>query len=162
MNTTSSRFEQMCKKLKVVGYKLTPQRMVILKILSERTDHPNPESIYAALKMKLPTTSPATVYKTLAVLKKLNEVLEIQYSNESNRYDGVNPKPHPHIYCTQCKKFSDLDLLPYDGLFIEIEQQTGYQIHTMNLSIEGICPNCQSRLDAIAVSEKEDNNYAFT
>ena len=139
-----SRYNQMCKKLKQAGYKLTPQRLTILKILSERKDHPNPDSIYEAIQKKLPTTSPATVYKTLIVLKKLNEVLEIQYSNESNRYDGINPFPHPHIYCKKCKKFSDLDLLAYNELLEDVKMKTGFEIHSLNLLIEGICPYCQN------------------
>jgi Fur family peroxide stress response transcriptional regulator len=133
----------MCDKLKSKQYKLTPQRMSILKILSERTDHPNSDTIYIALKKDLPTTSPATVYKTLGVLKNLNEVLEIPYGNESNRYDGVNPNPHPHIYCKKCRIFSDLTLLKYDQLLQEVKKQTGYEIHSLNLLIEGICPDCQ-------------------
>jgi Fur family peroxide stress response transcriptional regulator len=140
---STRRYEQMCHKLKEVGYKLTPQRLTILKIMSERTDHPNPDTIYSALKMQLPTTSPATVYKTLAILKKLNEVLEIQYSNERNRYDGINPLPHPHISCIKCHNFSDLNLMAYENLLEKMERQTGYKIHSMNLLIEGVCPDCQ-------------------
>jgi len=142
-----NRFEQMSNKLKEAGYKLTPQRMIILKILSERKDHPNPDAIYSAVIKQLPTTSPATVYKTLVLLKKINEVFEISYSNESNRYDGVNPIQHPHIFCTKCKKFSDLDLLAYNKLLEEIELQTGYKVKNMSLFIEGICPDCDGRTD---------------
>jgi Fur family peroxide stress response transcriptional regulator len=144
MNENPNRFQQMCKKLKSSGYKLTPQRMAVIKILSERTDHPNPEKIYSLLKKLLPTTSPATVYKTLAILKKLDEVLEIQYSNQSNRYDGVKPAPHPHIYCKKCKKFSDLELLLHGQLIEEIKDSTDYEIESIYLSIEGICPDCKS------------------
>jgi Fur family peroxide stress response transcriptional regulator len=143
MNNPTRRYEQMIYKLKQAGYKLTPQRMTILQIMSRRTDHPNPDAIYSILKKHLPTTSPATVYKTLAVLKNINEVLEIQYSNESNRYDGVNPLPHPHIYCTKCKQLTDLSLVVFDDLLENVQKQTGYKIHSMNLLIGGICPDCQ-------------------
>jgi len=143
MNNSSNRFEQMSYKLKSAGYKLTPQRVIILQILSQRQDHPNPDSIYATLKKQLPTTSPATIYKTLAVLKNLKEVLEIQYSKESNRYDGYNPIPHPHIHCIKCKKLSDLNLFVFDQLSEEVQKQTGYQVHSLNLLIDGICPECQ-------------------
>jgi len=143
MHSNINRYEQMTCKLQKAGYKLTPQRMTIMQILSKRTDHPNPDSIYKALKKQLPTTSPATVYKTLAVLKSINEVLEIQYSNESNRYDGVNPLPHPHIYCIKCERFSDLELSANDELLKEIQVHTGYKVHSLNILIGGICPNCQ-------------------
>ncbi|MGC9966727.1 MAG: hypothetical protein ABSE08_15085 [Syntrophobacteraceae bacterium] len=37
------------------------------------------------------------MYKTLAVLKTIGEVLELEFSNDYNRYDGKNPVPHPHL-----------------------------------------------------------------
>ncbi|MBF0451957.1 MAG: transcriptional repressor [Candidatus Magnetomorum sp.] len=143
MKQTTRRFQQMYEKLKKFHYKLTPQRIAILKILSERFDHPRPEDIYDDLQQQLPTTSPATVYKTLTVLKKLKEVLEIQYSHESNRYDAVNPFPHPHIFCTACQKITDLDFSEYDILQKKIALQTGYHVETVCLEVAGVCPDCQ-------------------
>ncbi|KPA09571.1 Fur family transcriptional regulator [Candidatus Magnetomorum sp. HK-1] len=143
------RFQQMHKKLQTFGYKLTPQRIAIVKILSERTDHPKPEDIYEELQKDFPTTSTATVYKTLAILKELKEVLEIQYSHESNRYDGFNPQPHPHIYCNQCKEISDLYFNGFSDLQDIITTQTGYQIEQFKLDVTGVCPECQKNRTSV-------------
>ncbi|ETR70994.1 MAG: Fur family transcriptional regulator, peroxide stress response regulator, partial [Candidatus Magnetoglobus multicellularis str. Araruama] len=110
---------------------------------SRRTDHPNPDAIYSILKKQLPQPALQQSIKHLLVLKNINEVLEIQYSNESNRYDGVNPLPHPHIYCTKCKQLHDLDLVMFDDLLEKVQKQTGYKIYSLNLLISGICPDCQ-------------------
>ena len=61
----------------------------------------------------LPTTSLATVYKTVALIKELGEVLELAFGDGSNRYDGNKPYPHPHVVCIKCKTIIDPDLSVY-------------------------------------------------
>ena len=53
--------------------------------------------------------SQATVYKTLALLKDLGQVLEIGLRDD-NHYDGNRPQPHPHLICIKCNKIVDAEL----------------------------------------------------
>ena len=64
------------------------------------------------VKKVFPTTSLATVYKTVALLKELNEVLELGFPEGSNRYDGNKPYPHPHLICTKCNIFVCTRIVP--------------------------------------------------
>ena len=61
-------------------------------------------------KSRFPPPTIATVYKTLAVLKSIGEVLELEFSSDYNRYDGKKPGPHPHLICIKCKRIVDPDL----------------------------------------------------
>ena len=47
---------------------------------------------------QLPTTSPGPVFKTLSLLKDLDDVLELGFSEDNNRYDAKEPAPHPWLY----------------------------------------------------------------
>ena len=58
------------------------------------------------IKVQFPTMSQATVYKTLALLKEMNQVLEIDLRDDSH-YDGNRPQPHPHLICMKCNKIVD-------------------------------------------------------
>ena len=78
--------------------------MAVLKILAESEQHPSVEQIYDRMKPDLPMTSLTTVYKTVALLKEMGEVLELGFSDDSNRYDGSRPYPHPHLICIKCRK----------------------------------------------------------
>lgn len=138
-----TRFRNMIRKLKEGAYRVTPQRIAILKILSESTSHPPVEHIYMQVKNDFPTTSMATVYKTIIVLKELGEVLEIGLGDGSNRYDGNNPHPHPHLICVKCKKIVDADLDMSDSLAEELAKRAGYEIVNYRLDFFGICPECQ-------------------
>ena len=62
---TKDRLAIMLDKLKDRQCRLTPQRMAILKELALSTAHPTVETVYEKVKANFPTTSRATVYKTI-------------------------------------------------------------------------------------------------
>jgi Fur family peroxide stress response transcriptional regulator len=139
------RLAQMLAKLKGRDFRLTPQRLAILTILAASEDHPTVDEIYTEVRRKFPTTSIATVYKTIALLKELNEVLELGFPDGSNRYDGNKPYPHPHAICIRCKKILDPDISSVDQLSEEMKQKTGYVLSFHRLDFFGLCPECQGK-----------------
>jgi Fur family peroxide stress response transcriptional regulator len=143
MTNPQVRLNEMIANLRDQGHRLTPQRMAVLKILATSRDHPNAERIYERVKADFPMTSLATVYKTVTLLKELGEVLELGFSDDSNRYDGYKPEPHPHLICVRCRNIVDPDVNTLDRLAQEVTQTTGYQIMSHRLDFFGICPQCQ-------------------
>jgi Fur family peroxide stress response transcriptional regulator len=85
------RLEQMIRVLKDEGCRLTPQRLTMLRILAKSEGHPSAEQIYEQIRTGYPTTSLATVYKTLSLLKSMGEVLEITFPSVGSHYDGNKP-----------------------------------------------------------------------
>jgi Fur family peroxide stress response transcriptional regulator len=139
------RLDQMLAKLKTRNFRITPQRLAVLKILASSEDHPSVERIYEQVKENFSTTSLATIYKTVILLKQMHEVLELGFPDGSNRYDGNQPYPHPHIICTRCKRITDPDLGSMTQLVAEAAQKTGYEILDHRLDFFGICPDCQGK-----------------
>ncbi|NUM35342.1 MAG: transcriptional repressor [Candidatus Brocadiae bacterium] len=142
-NDGKNRLETMIGKLKGNGYKITPQRLAILKILSTSIGHPSVEKIYEQVKKNFPTISRATVYKNILVIKDLGEVLELAFSNDSNRYDGHLPHPHPHAICTECKKIVDSELEILKDFTQKVREETGFRIYDHRIDFFGLCPDCQ-------------------
>jgi len=139
------RLAQMLAKLKGRDFRLTPQRLAILTILAGSEEHPSVDEIYTEVRIKFPTTSIATVYKTIALLKELNEVLELGFPDGSNRYDGNRPYPHPHAICMKCRKILDPEIASVDQLSEEMKKKTGYIISFHRLDFFGLCPECQHK-----------------
>ena len=137
------RLDQMLSKLKDHDFRITPQRLAVLKVLAASDGHPSVERIYDTVRVQFPTTSIATIYKTVALLKQENEVIEISFPDGSNRYDGNKPYPHPHLICTRCKKIIDPDLSSLEELAKEVTKETGFQITTHRLDFFGLCRECQ-------------------
>ena len=142
---SKKRVEEMLSKLKSRDFRITPQRLAVLKILATSDGHPSVDTIFKKVKALFPTTSLATVYKTVSLLKELNEVLELGFPDGSNRYDGYNPVPHPHAICVKCKKIMDPELMNIDELSKEMSRKTGYKILHHRLDFFGLCPDCQQK-----------------
>jgi Fur family peroxide stress response transcriptional regulator len=139
------RIDQMLSKLRDHDFRITPQRMAVLRVLAASEGHPTVETIYEKIRAEFPTTSLATIYKTVSLLKEINEVLELGFADGSNRYDGNKPFPHPHVICTKCKKIIDPDLSSLKDLTKEVAEETGFQIITHRLDFFGICRDCLSK-----------------
>jgi Fur family peroxide stress response transcriptional regulator len=138
-----NRFEELVTKLRGREYRLTPQRIALLRLLAASDGHPSASQLYEQMKGQFPTTSLATVYKTLNVLKEMDEVLELGFSYDDNRYDGNNPHPHPHLICIRCQKILDPGVSLAQNLIQEVVQSSGYQIVSHRLDFYGLCPDCQ-------------------
>ncbi len=140
-----NRLDQMVAKLRALDLRITPQRLAILRIVTESERHPSTEEIYARMKVDFPTMSPATVYKTMTLLKGLGEVLELGFPDGVNRYDGSKPYPHPHVICLKCKKIMDPELGNLQHLIEAAGKETGFQIFSHRLDFFGLCPECQAK-----------------
>ena len=143
MPDSKTRLDHVLSKLKERGQRITPQRLAILRILAVSEGHPSVEEIHNLVLKDFPTTSLATVYKTITLLKELGEVLELEFSQGSNRYDGSKPFPHPHVVCTGCKRIVDPDLESLSAMTTEVSEQTGYKVSNHRLDFYGLCPECQ-------------------
>lgn len=144
-NYTTERFEQMLAKLQKKNFRLTPQRLEVVKILAESAEHLSVEDIHARVHTQFPTTSLATTYKTVSLLRDVGEVIELGFAEGGNRYDGYRPYPHPHIICSACKKILDPELPMLDLMTDDVANQTGFQITSHRLDFFGLCPACQEK-----------------
>ncbi len=142
---STQRLNQMLSRLKEHSFRITPQRLAVLKVLAVSEGHPSVERIYETVRAEFPTTSIATIYKTVNLLKQLDEVLELGFPDGSNRYDGNKPYPHPHVICTECKKIIDPDLGSLEDLTREVVKETGFVIQNHRVDFFGRCRDCQAR-----------------
>jgi len=145
LDKPQTRLGQLIARLRGQGLRLTPQRVAVLKALVTGDGHLSVEEVYEHVRAEFPMTSLATVYKTLAILKEMGEVLELRFNDEGNRYDGSRPYPHPHLICVRCKSISDVEVTATSGLSQEVARRTGYQIVNHRLVFFGICPQCQQK-----------------
>ena len=142
MTDPKIRFDELIAALKERDYRLTPQRVELVRLVAASEGHPSAAQLYARIRRQFPTMSQATVYKTLALLKEINQVLEIDLRDDSH-YDGNRPQPHPHLICTQCNKIVDGDLDFDPSIIHKLEQASGYQNLRPQIALYGLCPDCK-------------------
>lgn len=143
LNDPHVRYEELIDALKKKGCRMTPQRLELVRIIAASEGHPSANQLYEEIKNQFPTMSQATVYNTLALLKDMNQILEIDLHGDSH-YDGNRPEPHPHIICTECNQIVDGDINLDGDMIKEVEQTSGFQITRSQISFYGLCPNCRS------------------
>ena len=143
MTDPDSRYEYLIAKLRKRNFRMTPQRMALVRVIATSEGHPSANQLYEQVKSQYPTMSPATVYKTLNLFKEMGEVFEIDLKDNS-RYDGNKPHPHPHVICISCQKIMDGSDEPVSNLLDEIESDSGYKIVRHQIIFYGYCPDCQA------------------
>jgi Fur family peroxide stress response transcriptional regulator len=139
-----ARSDQIISRLREQKYRLTPQRMALVRLIAASEGHPSASQLFERVRAEYPTMSQATVYKTLAMLKDMGEVLEINLRDDSH-YDGCRPFPHPHLICVDCGKIVDGDLGPAQSMVGKLEKTSGYRIVRHQFNLYGYCPVCRKR-----------------
>ena len=142
MPDPEARFDELIAALKERDFRLTPQRVELVRLIASSEGHPSAAQLYARVKRQFPTMSHATVYKTLALLKDIGQVLEIDLRDDSH-YDGNRLYPHPHLICIKCNKIIDGEADFDPSAIRKLEQASGYQIIRSQVSFYGICPDCK-------------------
>jgi len=142
---TDQRVEELIEQLRAEHCRITPQRIALLKILVEDRRHPSASQLHEKLVEEFPTTSLATVYKTLNVLKSLGAIQEIGFSDGDNRYDLTNLEPHAHFVCIKCRRIWDAEIDCDMHAGQQAALRHGFQVMHRRIDFLGICQDCQEK-----------------
>jgi Fur family peroxide stress response transcriptional regulator len=119
----------------------TAKRRTIVRVLKRTKSHPTAEWIYEQAKEEVPGLGLATVYRTLRLLRKQGEVLELHSSDGSVHYDG-DTRIHYHFCCDVCGRIVDIDAPVDTTIEDRIEASSGFQVTGHRLMATGVCPDC--------------------
>lgn len=141
--------------LRTAGYRVTPQRKAVCRVLANSKDHPSAQMIFEQLRREDDSFSLATVYNTLEALSKIGavNVLGEIGNSDSVRYDA-DSSPHVNLACIRCRRIIDLPSQHVHGLEEEISQTSGYALLGARVLYYGVCPDCRAL--AAADSNKEE------
>jgi Fe2+ or Zn2+ uptake regulation protein len=124
------------------GLKITPQRRLIIELLSEDESHPTAEELYQLVISRMPDVSQTTVYNTLRELVALGELVPVENINDAGVRFDTNTSHHHHLFCTHCHALIDIER-DFPGLELTPEEAKGYQIVKNQVTFYGLCQECQ-------------------
>lgn len=124
------------------GFRVTPQRQLILDAICEGKGHTTPEAIYARVRSKAPAVNRATVYRTLDFLCELRMVVAIRIGDQTF-YEIAGDKPHHHLICRKCERMIQIDHATLESFVETIEQKHGFKIDMDHLGLFGLCEQCR-------------------
>ncbi|MEA3253555.1 MAG: Fur family transcriptional regulator [Chloroflexota bacterium] len=133
------------KVLQAQGYRLTPQRMLVIEALHSAESHISAEEIYEQLHSRYPYSNISTVYRTLELLKKLDLVTETDFGEGRVRYHVAEKSHHHHLVCRTCGRVIDLDESVLAPLKDTLLRECGFEADLRHLAISGECRECRKK-----------------
>jgi Fur family ferric uptake transcriptional regulator len=129
-------------KLAEQGYRLTPQRLMIVSAIEESDSHISAEEIHARIVARYPNVNISTVYRTLELLKRLGLVTETDLGEGRVRYHPAEKGHHHHLVCQECGAIIDLDESLLAPLKSALLREYKFSADLTHLAILGRCVNC--------------------
>jgi Fe2+ or Zn2+ uptake regulation protein len=123
------------------AHRLTPQRRAILEAIQASDKHPTAAQIYAHVRESHPHVAFGTVYKTLDLLSRTGQILQLEFGDGASRYDRRTDR-HDHAICTSCGRLVDLDVQMPADLDREASRASGFLISQHTTQFFGVCPDC--------------------
>jgi len=127
------------------GYRLTPQRMLVIEALHSADSHISAEEIYEQLHNRYPYSNISTVYRTLELLKKLNLVTETDFGEGRVRYHVAEKGHHHHLVCSRCGRTIDLEEAALLSLKNTLRRNYGFEADLRHIGISGECGECRKK-----------------
>jgi len=131
------------ERLRERGYRLTPQRIEIINIISGVRTHPSARDLLLEARKRMPDISSSTVYYTLNLLKQEGLIKEIEFYDKANRYDSVTAH-HINLICQKCGRIEDFGE-PIPLSFNDISEKTGFEPHDIRYEYYGYCRECRMK-----------------
>ena len=135
--------DRLKEEIRKAGYRVTPQRAVILETVAHMEGHRSAQEVFESAKGRLPGLNIATVYRTLDTLHHAGIIDLFTLSPDSMRYSlHDESSKHAHLYCRNCGCVIEVELEPFDRFAQEIERELGFTIDSNHLSLQGLCQEC--------------------
>ncbi|HKR71711.1 MAG TPA: transcriptional repressor [Streptosporangiaceae bacterium] len=128
--------------LRASGYRVTPQRQLILEAVT-RLEHATPEEIYAEVKQTAVGLNLSTVYRTLELLEQIGLVTHTHLGHGAHRYHLASDAQHVHLVCRACGAIIQLEPVAVGSLVRTLDAEYGFETDVGHLTVFGTCAACR-------------------
>ena len=133
-------------RLRARGLRWTPQRRVLVEVLSRTNGHVTGAELIERCRELDPDTIPSTVYRTLDVLEELGVLSHSHGADGREEFHVLPATEHGHLYCRRCGGQWELD--QDDPIVVAAVKATdaerGFRIDISHISLMGLCAACRA------------------
>lgn len=130
------------ERLRRLGVRVTPQRLLVIEALVEHGGHVTAEAIMQHVAQRYPSINLATIYRTLDVLLNAGLVAEADLGVGANYFELVGESPHHHLVCERCGTVAEMEHDLLAPLRVELLQRYGFRVNPRHLALFGVCSGC--------------------
>ena len=120
-----SRLEQLCQEK---GLKMTEQRRIIARVLSDSDDHPDVELLHRRATAIDPRISIATVYRTVRLFEEANILQRHDFGEGRARYEETSDSHHDHLIDVQSGQVIEFQNEEIESLQRKVAEKLGYRL----------------------------------
>jgi Fur family ferric uptake transcriptional regulator len=147
--TTIGSVETLRRTLHERGFRMTPQRQLVLDAVTE-LGHATPEQICASVRRLAPAVNITTVYRTLDLLERLGLVRHTHLGHGAPTY-SVREHEHVHLVCHWCGAVAEIPTETLDELTERLAADFGFRLDACHVALSGTCARCATeRPEAVA------------
>ena len=129
------RIEKLCVER---GMRMTDQRRVVARVLSQSQDHPDVEELYRRAAAVDPHISIATVYRTVRLFEEAGVVEKHDFGDGRSRYEELTDDHHDHLIDTKSGKVIEFYDEEIEKLKEAIAARLGYRLIGHKLELYGV------------------------
>ncbi|MEY4255447.1 MAG: hypothetical protein RLZZ141_674 [Pseudomonadota bacterium] len=129
------RIEQLCVDK---GMRMTDQRRVVARVLSNATDHPDVEELYRRSAAVDPHISIATVYRTVRLFEEAGIIARHEFRDGRARYEEAPQDHHDHLIDMKTGKVIEFMDEEIEALQAAIARRLGYRLIDHRLELYGV------------------------
>jgi Fur family ferric uptake transcriptional regulator len=127
--------------LREKGYRLTPQRELVLRAV-DRLGHATPDEIHAAVREESQAVNVSTVYRTLELLEELGLVRHNHISDRAPTYHSTTGPAHVHLVCRSCGAVTEVGPEIVMPMTETLRTEYGFCTDIGHLTVFGTCRRC--------------------
>jgi Fur family ferric uptake transcriptional regulator len=131
------------KRLREHGFRLTPQREMVLSVLHDIEGFATAEEIYERVSSISVSVDISTVYRTLELLQDFHLVASVDPGDGQRRYEllGLHGQ-HFHLVCLSCGRIIGVEPRAIEAFAASMNEEYGFRLDLEHLSIPGLCQAC--------------------
>ena len=126
------------KKCELKGVKLTEQRKIIAKVMSESNDHPNVDELYNRVSKVDSKISIATVYRTVKLFEESGILAKHEFKGDKARYEELNEGHHDHLIDIKSGEIIEFVDEEIEKLQKKVAEKYGYELVDHKLELYGV------------------------
>ena len=142
MGTADERPGSLNATLRAKGYRITPQRQLVLDAVTT-LGHGTPEEILAEVRRTASGVNLSTVYRTLELLEELGMVTHAHLGHGAPTYHAATVAEHLHLVCRDCGQVSETGVSLAEPLVRALDERYGFETDVAHFSIYGRCAGCR-------------------
>lgn len=129
-------------QLRARGYRLTPQRQLVLEAVTE-LGHATPDEIADLVRRTASGVNISTVYRTLELLEELGLVTHAHLGHGAPTYHAATDADHLHLVCRRCGGIEEMAPAVLDEAVQRIATDHGFAVDVGHFAIFGTCAACR-------------------